>query len=290
MTKHVFSSHTIICGWNERGKLLVESLRKITHRPILVLCESIDQPIREIGKLRNVYVLSGDPTRASSLKDAEVATAKSVVVLRDDLLGESADAQSVKVALAVERIQVAVHTVVELHDNRNKSHFAWTKVDEVVSEELIATNLVAQAIRLTANQAAGLSNASEKTNDRKIFGLFQQYISLGPGMSQIWRVDVPWEKSANLSFSEILAYGLMHSVVPVALVGYRQHLIQARPGIPEWASWKTDVWGSPIPKVRLIDYWQQWPSQEPLGIIVLAKSLQEAEKLGTHIRELAEAN
>lgn len=286
MKNHVFSSHTIICGWNERGKLLVESLRKITSRPILVLCESIDQPIREVGKIRNVYVLSGDPTRASSLKNAEVATAKSVVVLRNDLLGESADAQSVKVALAVERIQVAVHTVVELRDNRNKSHFAWTKVDEVVSEEHIATNLVAQAVRLTANRQAVSNKLSEVTNDRRILGLFQQYISLGPGMSQIWRVDAPWKKSANLSFSDILAYGLTHGIVPVALVGYRQHLIQARPGIPEWASWKTDVWNSPMPKIRLIDYWNQWPGEEPLGIIVLAKSPTEAQKLGKHIEEL----
>jgi len=286
MKNHVFASHTIICGWNERGKLLVESLRKITNRPILVLCESIDLPIRQVGKLKNVYVLSGDPTRASSLRDAEVATAKSVVVLRNDHLGESADAQSVKVALAVERIQVAVHTVVELHDHRNKSHFAWTKVDEVVSEEQIATNLVAQAVRLTANRQAINSKASETTNDRKILGLFQQYISLGPGMSQIWRVDAPWKKSANLSFSDILAYGLMHGVVPVALVGYRQHLIQARPGIPEWASWKTDVWNSPSPKMRLIDYWKQWPWEEPLGIIVLAKTPAEAQKLGKHIEDL----
>lgn len=286
MKNHVFSSHTIICGWNERGKLLVESLRKITHRPILVLCESIDQPIREVGKLRNVYVLSGDPTRASCLRDAEVMTAKSVVVLRNDLLGESADAQSVKVALAVERIQVAVHTVVELHDNRNKSHFAWTKVDEVVSEEHIATNLVAQAVRLTANRQSINGKVSDITNDRRILGLFQQYISLGPGLSQIWRVDAPWKKSANLTFSDILAFGLMHSVIPVALVGYRQHLIQARPGIPEWASWKTDVWNSPMPRIRLIDYWQQWPSEEPLGIIVLAKTPEEAQKLGKQIEAM----
>ncbi len=264
----------------------MDALRKITSRPILVLCEAVDQPVKEVGKVRNVYVLAGDPTRASSLKDAEVATAKSVVVLRDDLLGESADAQSVKVALAVERIQVAVHTVVELNDSTNRSHFAWTKVDEVVSEEQIATNLVAQAVRLTANQTAIRSKASENTNDRKIFGLFQQYISLGPGMSQMWRVDAPWHKSAHLSFSQILGYGLMHSVLPVALVGYRQHLIQARPGIPEWASWKTDVWSSPLPKIRLIDYWQQWPGEEALGIIVLAKSLAEAGKLGKYITAL----
>jgi hypothetical protein len=251
-----------------------------------VLCESINQPIKEIGHLRNVYVLSGDPTRASSLKDAEVATAKSVVVLRNDLLGDSADAQSVKVALAVERIQVAVHTVVELHDNSNKSHFAWTKVDEVVSEEHIATNLVAQAVKLTVNRQAMSSNVAQVTNDRRILGLLQQCMSLDPETSQIWRVDAPWRKSANLSFSDILAYGLMYGSVPVALVGYRQHLIQARPGIPEWASWKTDVWNSPTPKIRLVDHWKQWPGEEPLGIIVLAKTSADAQKLGKHIEQL----
>jgi hypothetical protein len=275
----VFSNHIVICGWNYRAPRMISTLRDLTRRSIVILTEDIDKPIQAVGAVQNVYIVAGDPCNSESLEHAEVGSAKSVLVLRDDTLGASADAQSVKIALAVERIQVEVHTVVELLDSRNRDHFSWTKVDEVVSEDDIAVKLIAQAVRHSISKAETHEGVSQRDNERLVTSLYTRMIAPSDKGSQIFRVDAPWEGVRTLHFGNILERGVRIGVVPVAIVGYRKHLIQARPGIPEWTSWKSDVWTTPRPGVTFEEHWPQWPGKEELGILVLAQSMVVALKL-----------
>lgn len=272
----VFRGHTVICGWNPRGKTIVESLLALGDRPVLIVNPDIKEIVRHVGQLEKVFVIAGDPTSLDVLRSADVESARSVIVLADESLVGSTDARSVQVALAVEKIQVSVYTVVELRDLVNKAHFSWTKVDDLIADEEIGVRMLAQGIRHV------LSTQSGSQNDEKLLlRTYDQLVNPHHNKSQLFRIDLPWQVSRRMTFREILAAGMKHRVLPVALAGYRIHEIPARPGQAAWTSWKTDVQSNPPPHKRCEEIWTSWPEDEgsPLGVIVIARSKLSASNL-----------
>ena len=115
MTKKVnFSGHTIICGWNFQGELVVQELLSANvkqQRGIVILTSSEERPVKD----ERVAFINGDPSQDENLRRAGVERASSVIVLTDLTKGANeADAEALMVVLAVESLNRKVHTCVQL--------------------------------------------------------------------------------------------------------------------------------------------------------------------------------
>lgn len=276
----VFRNHIVICGWNRRGAAVIANLQGLSKRPILVLHDDVAAVIADVGKREGLFIMRGDCSDRSTLERADVAQAYSVLVLALESLGASADARSVQIALAVERIRTAVYTVVELKDIQNKQHFSWTKVDDLVTDQEIAVRVISQAVRHLMRQQDGSTLGH---SERKLLDLYRQLIDPSESRSQIYRVDVEWKVGQALTFSQILSLGLSLQLLPLAVVGYKHHRQpEASSSGDVWLSWKCDVISNPPPGIQLGKIWQEWPSEMyPLGILMLAKTRQHAQQLSS---------
>lgn len=272
----VFKNHIVICGWNHRGVEIVEAVLASHDSPVVIINSSIDEIVESVGVLPNVFVIPGDCASETVLKSADVATARSVVVLSDIALGETTDARSVEIALAVEKIQVSVHTVVELKSVLNKPHFSWTKADELVADEEVSVKLVAQGIRHVLSQQRHQAE-TQACQEKQLVSAYQQLVTPSDKSPQIVRIDLPWDRAKDLTFGAILGKFVTQRVVPLALVGYLRHVIEPRPGQDAWTSWKSDLLANPDPNTPISSIWPEWPRGNfPLGILVLAPGLKIA--------------
>lgn len=275
----VFRNHIVICGWNRRAPAIVEALQSLGRRPILIVHNEIDALMKSVGSRPGVFIMGGDPTDKAALVRADVETAYSVLVLAVDALGHSTDARSVQIALAVERIRSAVFTVVELRDIQNKAHFAWTKVDDLITDQEIAVRMLAQGIRHVG--AAQSSTHAHAQAERNLVSVYRQLIDPAHDSAQIFRVDLNWPRHSSVSFHELLVWGANRGVLPLALVGFKSHRIPAHDESKEaWVSWKSEVVSNPPAHIKISSLWPKWPGDEyPLGLLVLAQSRAEAEDI-----------
>ncbi len=70
--------HILICGWNDKGCLIVEQLRTETKAPIVVLAERQERPIDS----PNVTFVRGRPCTEAGLQRADIDHAASAIVPR----------------------------------------------------------------------------------------------------------------------------------------------------------------------------------------------------------------
>lgn len=142
-------SHVVICNWNQHADSIVKELHADvirTKRPIIIITPNpADVPSAHHRAYQGVFIINGDPTDERFLRRAHLDTADSAIILADRRKGESADAYSIIIALAVESINPDVYTIVELLNHRNKIHFAHTQVDELVCVEEISEKVIAQS-------------------------------------------------------------------------------------------------------------------------------------------------
>ena len=142
--------HIVICGWNRKAESIVRELHADVvrrKRPIVIVGRDIsDIPDGDAdAAFDDVYFVAGDPTAERVLHRANVKDADTAIVLADRKNLEHADAQSILIALAIESINPAVHTCVEVVHSENLKHFNHTKVDECISMDHLGELLLAQA-------------------------------------------------------------------------------------------------------------------------------------------------
>jgi len=148
MAKKVnFSSHTIICGWNFQGERIVEELlaaNQKQQRGIVILHDSEERPIKD----ERVEFIKGDPSQDKDLIRAGVMRADSVIVLTDFTKETNeADAAALMVVLAIESLNRAVHTCVQIMNSANRVHLERAHTDEIICLDQVGGNLaVASAL------------------------------------------------------------------------------------------------------------------------------------------------
>lgn len=87
----------------------------------------------------------GGAAQGSNLRRAGIAKARAAVILADPQQQDLADARSALVALAIERQNPEVHTVMELIRSINRVHLGATEVNEIVCVGDMAEKLIAQS-------------------------------------------------------------------------------------------------------------------------------------------------
>ena len=135
--------HVIICNWNENGTQLLENLLEESQTSILIIANNAPR-----GKHHRVHHLKGDPTTDLTLTRANVEQAKVMVILANSVAPDSAaqdvDARTILTALAVERRNSALHTIIELINPENSRHAEHAGVDEVMIAGAFTGSMLAQ--------------------------------------------------------------------------------------------------------------------------------------------------
>ena len=143
------SGHILICGWSPKGFEIIRELRAKEvedTRAIVVLADREVDPVDEDG----VTFVRGTPSSGDDLLRAGVDRVSTVIVLADSSNAseepDDLDARSLLTTLAVESINPAAYSCVEVIRSENRQHFERTHADElVVTAELTGSLLAASA-------------------------------------------------------------------------------------------------------------------------------------------------
>ncbi len=173
--------HIVICGWNRSGKTILRELSKDprhVRNGVVLVAEFEEEP--DLGDHQIdpelLFVISGDFTQLSTLKECGVEYADRALLLADTTRergGQDIDARTVLAAIAIERMNPEIFTSVELLNRENGAHLKIMGVEEIVVGDEYAGTLIAMNMR-----------------NRGISGLVNELMTVGEG-NQFFKLEVP---------------------------------------------------------------------------------------------------
>ncbi|MBC8343585.1 MAG: NAD-binding protein [Bacteroidetes bacterium] len=196
--------HIVICGWNQKAENIIQQL----HAPVVLKRKAIVVINREGSSIDvkdtdsvydDVYFISGDPSNKKVLNRANIKDADTAIILADQRNIEHADAQSIFVALAIEAISNKVHTLIEVINSENKTHFDHTEVDECISSSQLGELIIAQAAL-----------------NHGISDFFQELLTFQKDKNEVYMVKVP-TNFKNRTFEEISQKILQNEMISVGI-------------------------------------------------------------------------
>jgi voltage-gated potassium channel len=143
------SGHILICGWNSKGPEIIRELRAREvedERDIVILVDRDAAPFEAKG----VTFIRGNTSSADDLLRAGIERVSTVVVLADSTSGhdsDDVDARTLLTTLAVESLNSAAYSCVEVIKSENRQHFERTHADELVVSAEVTGALLAAAAR-----------------------------------------------------------------------------------------------------------------------------------------------
>ena len=144
------SGHILICGWSSKGPEIIRELRAREvedEREIVILVDRDAAPFE--GK--DVSFVRGNPSSADDLQRAGVERVSTVIVLADSTGAghdsDDVDARTLLTTLAVESLNSAAYSCVEVIKSENRQHFERTHADELVVSAEVTGALLAAAAR-----------------------------------------------------------------------------------------------------------------------------------------------
>jgi Trk K+ transport system NAD-binding subunit len=155
------SGHVVFLNANEKLPKIIEEIQfasKDDRLKIIVIVQDWDLWLENKHWHpkslcpQNIYYREGRAAKVQDLRAARVDFARVAVVLADPLHGDLADAHTTLTAMAIEKLNADVHTIVELISSVNRVHLKFTKVNEVVciselTEQLIAQSCISPGIK-----------------------------------------------------------------------------------------------------------------------------------------------
>ena len=151
MSKCKFTNHTIICGWNDRAKMMLDEF-EVNGIPVAIIAR--ERPDILSG-YKDIFFVAGDPSIEEVLVRAGIESAKTVIVVADtrgNTDNSSTDARTILIVLAVEALAPEVYTLIELLDPQNERHAINAKVDDII----YCDRFLAEVLATCANNS-GLS-------------------------------------------------------------------------------------------------------------------------------------
>jgi voltage-gated potassium channel len=175
LTSHMFSAlvartsgkgrvrlkdHIVICGWSSKGNEIIKEIRgrkgEESQRRVVVLAPVGQSPTHD----DLTTFVSGDPTEERDLRRAGIQEARTAIVLADnsypDIDAEDMDSRTLLTVLAIESINPACYTCVEVVHSKNREHFNRTRADElVVSAHMTGALLAHSAVTRGLSRVVG---------------------------------------------------------------------------------------------------------------------------------------
>ena len=210
MEKVELSGHIIICEWNHRAQAILHELRNNpdTRETAGVLVADLEtKPVED----DDLYFVRGSVDE-DPLRLADLATAKTVIVLGDDRLDPVArDGKVVMTTLTIETLNPNAYTIAELVSERHVPHLKRAKVDEIVVASELSSNLIARA-------------ATNHGVSRIIADLLSSSHS-----NEIYRVVVPAKLDGQTFLQALTYFKETHGAVAIALEPLDSKQIVANP-------------------------------------------------------------
>lgn len=202
------TQHVVICNVNSKVKTLVGELHR-AHPDLKVVLIVQDENLWNLNpawhpaptSAQRITTLVGCPTDQTLLRSARIGEARAAIILADPNHGRQADARSTLVAVAIERANPQVHTVIELLLSSNLGHLDATEVNEVICLGEIAEKLVAQSC---------ITPGSSR--------IFAHLLTTASDTSQIFLEALP-PSLAGRSYREA-ALSVIDAGLPVVLCGF----------------------------------------------------------------------
>lgn len=204
------AEHVVICNCNEKVGGIVGELHEGTnHEPLDVVLVIQDEKLwRENPewhpgeeKQARFHKVFGCPSDDEVLELAGIKHARAAVILADPNHGDLADAPSALIAMAIEKQNPRVHTVIELIAAGNRQHIDAVDINEIICIGEISEKLIVQSCI-----TPGIKN------------IFDDLLTFREGTAQIYVVFLP-ENLAGRSFREICRMIIL-SGKPFVTVGY----------------------------------------------------------------------
>ncbi len=204
------TDHVVICNCNAKvGKIAEELYTGMVFEPpdvvLLIQDEELwrshpewHPPASANGRF---YTVTGCPTDKNDLKKVRIKHARAAVILADPNHGELADAPSTLTAMAIEKQNPQVHTVIELVASGNRRFMKGTEVNEVICMSEISEKLLVQSC-LTP----GIKN------------IFEDLLTFRKGASQLYTIPVP-PPFAQLTYRQS-ARKIILADPPFILIGF----------------------------------------------------------------------
>lgn len=142
--------HVVVCGWNRAGRLLVEELlhdRRFSHVVIISENATLQQDAFFQAMSDSIYLVIGDYTRLTTLKEAGLERASYAMLLADtskeERSGQDRDARSVLAAMLIEKLNKKIYTVVQLLNRDNEVSLRQVGVEEIIVSDEYVGNIMA---------------------------------------------------------------------------------------------------------------------------------------------------
>lgn len=139
-----FDNHIAIIGWNNKSKIVFEELVQDNPEAKIVI---IDERERLDLKHKNAHFIHGDPSKDETLLKANIAKAHTVIVMADEKLANDsmADAKSVLICLAVDKLNTNIHLIAEVLNEDNVSHFERANVNDIIISSQMSSRIMVRS-------------------------------------------------------------------------------------------------------------------------------------------------
>ncbi len=190
--------HTIIIGWNERVREVLNQFTKLAPSTQYVI---IDATLNELPvSMKNVHFVKGNATYDAVLHKANVAGAKTVLITADQHKNETeADMNSILTLLAIKGLNPHIYAIIEILTAQQVNNAKRAGADEVIQ-----TNLLSSFTMINSIQSPGISQTIEEL-------LHQQK------GSNLQLIDVPDEMVGN-TFSQSSQVLLREQILLIGII------------------------------------------------------------------------
>lgn len=139
-----FQGHIVVIGWNHKSEIIVNELIEENVKRKIVIIDKMERLDMEHP---DIYFVHGDATRDEVLKKANVQFAQTVIVVADEKIQneEMADAKSVLICLAVDRLNTDIHLIAEVLNEENVPHFRRANADDIVISHQMSGKVIVRS-------------------------------------------------------------------------------------------------------------------------------------------------
>ncbi len=142
--------HTIVVGWNERSRVIIDALLERQSHPSIVLIDQTlqDHPMRN----KDVHFIQGNASSDETLKKANIQYASSVMITADFLQNEfQTDMFSILTLLSVKGLNPKAFCIVEILTTDQLANAYRAGADRIIQTNSISSKVMLDQLKELTN-------------------------------------------------------------------------------------------------------------------------------------------
>ncbi|WP_019156084.1 potassium channel family protein [Robertmurraya massiliosenegalensis] len=167
--------HTIIIGWNERSKAIIEKFSQEENYGLIVLVDQTleSNPFSDY----HIHFIKGRATTDQVLIKANIYHAKKVLITADQNKDElQADMDTILTLLAIKGLNSTVYTVAEILTTEQSSNALRAGADELIQTNQITSSVMTNCLHSTEKVDALMILLEQFNGSRFVFQSSTDYI------------------------------------------------------------------------------------------------------------------